>query len=486
MYENKYNKNIGDNKLGSTSISTNDMDNRTKTRQIQFAGKIKYQCTPNQLNENTTQSQSGGGIKYQCIPTNNFDEICQKGDEMSKYKSMESCLNDCEGQYIQKQLARSHLAQETTLFYHFIKKLMNDMDFVVTARGGNIIGLKVLKMMSDRYKNDNDFEEHFKDFLELELIKDFDMASVKTGDPINLEFREKMDDIAKKFKLVNRAKTFLLYQTRKPILISGKALFEIGIMNPFTFLDLELPLTTMETRLDQYNLKYIFMIANMFYLYETKKQEINAKIIRRMLMRIYVDIHPCKAGLFDIKKSDLYFGNLSDEFITFIKSLEGINDNLIQFLAMLIVEPNRMFYRLIQKNVPKTDRIIRFIEKHKLSTKIPDWLIHTPKIRKLVDYFLDDMAKKMDNIYTKNKNSPIEAINKVIDFTKGINFDRIKNYWNDYNDEGIRMIKEWLEPLNKSIGKDIETIRINSKDLKDMRLVNCINFLYYKEVFDKI
>ena len=47
------------------------------------------------------------------------------------------------------------------------------------------------------------------------------------GVEIDEKYRAKLDKIAKKQRLVPRAKTFVLYQTMHPILIYEKALFEM-------------------------------------------------------------------------------------------------------------------------------------------------------------------------------------------------------------------------------------------------------------------
>ena len=70
--------------------------------------------------------------------------------------------------------------------------------------------------------------------------------------------------MASKQRLVPRAKTFVLYQTKYPILVYEKALFEIAILDSDStdFSKMEIPMTTMKVRVNLSNIKYIFMLLH--------------------------------------------------------------------------------------------------------------------------------------------------------------------------------------------------------------------------------
>ncbi len=341
---------------------------------------IKY------LNKNAKLEDllNGGGSRYNCNPIKKFSEICDADDTGNgKYNSKESCVNDCENKYIEHQTSKYGLSHETRVFYGFIKKLINEENIIVCVRGGNVLGLMLLQMIDKKYKDDNQFKKYFDEFLTLELIKDWDFAGKPKDKEIDAEYRKKLDKLAKKFNLVPRAKTFILYQTRKPILTEDKALFEIAIRNKDTYSTLELPMTTMEIRVNQYNLKYIFMFANSFFAYKTRKEQFDLDIIRRMIKKINIFIYPYKNGIFAIKQNEFDSGNLSASLIKFIKEYDDVDKNMPQFLAMQIEEPHRIFYRLVQKNIPKAEKLTKFI-KQNVSNNVPDWIFDPVYIKKII------------------------------------------------------------------------------------------------------
>ena len=80
-------------------------------------------------------------------------------------------------------------------------------------------------MLHDKYKNNN-FEKYFEKFLELDLIRDWDFACyTRNGKKIDEKYRQQLDGLSEKNKMVQRAKTFILYQAKRPIKINNQALF---------------------------------------------------------------------------------------------------------------------------------------------------------------------------------------------------------------------------------------------------------------------
>lgn len=421
-----------------------------------------------------------GGNRFNCKQDEKFANIC-KPDDSGKYKSKDSCINDCEGKYIENQTTRSGIIHETRIFYKFIKEIIDKEKMNITIRGGNVLGLEMLKMIYKKYPDDK-FEHYFNEFLKLELVKDWDFAGKPQDKEIDVAYRNKLDKMAKKFRLVNRAKTFILYQTRKPILTDDKALFEIAIRQGDTYSTLELPLTTMEMNITQYNLKYIFMFASSFFAYKTKKEQFDLDIIKRMIPKLHIYIYPHKNGLFDIKKSEFNAGNLSAALIKFINTFDDIDKNLPQFLAMQIEEPHRIFYRLIQKNIPKAEKLIKFIKNNNLAKEIPEWIFDPKQIMDIMVNFLESFSNKIRQIYMEKgqflkKTDDIQpAINDIINFTMGINFSRIQLTYEDINEDGIKLIKKMFSFVDILDKDSFMKLNDNSK------FVQCIKFLYQKEV----
>ncbi len=178
--------------------------------------------------------------RYFCEPKNKFSDICFEASN-GKYNTKESCINDCENKYIDNELIKIKIKQETIPFYFFIKDIINNEKIDVYLKGGNVLGLKILKMIYDKYKHDDEkFLETFKKFLELDLVKDWDFAAF-SNNKITPEYRKHLDKVARKYHLHQRASTFILYQTKTPMLLEEKPLFEISIVDSDSFSKLELP-----------------------------------------------------------------------------------------------------------------------------------------------------------------------------------------------------------------------------------------------------
>ena len=323
------------------------------------------------------------------IPTNKFNDICHE-HEKGKYRTKESCINGCEQEYINKHLIDIKIKGETVKFYLFIKDITTnknkDERIDVYIKGGNVIGLKLLKMIYDKYRNDDKkFKEVFYKFLDLELVKDWDFAGY-TKKQIDEDYRNKLDEISGQYQLVPRAKTFILYQTKRPILTDDKPLFEISILDSDAYSKLEIPLTTMKVKVDQYNLKYIYMFAKSFLAYKDKKEEFDFDILKRMLDRIQIIMYPHKKGLYDVKNK-LDKGNLNDDLVNYIKTFDDFDQNLPQFLATHIEDPYRMLFRLIDKNIKKTDKIKQFIKNELKENENQSWLFDSEWLLKKVNYY---------------------------------------------------------------------------------------------------
>src|SRR5690606_13389912 len=154
-------------------------------------------------------------------------------------------------------------------------------------------------------------------------------------------------------------------------------------------------------RINQYNIKYIFMFAKSFYSYQTKNQEMDLNVIKHMIQKIDIQILPYKNGLFDINEGTFDKGNLSDSLVKFILEFSNKNYSLAQFLVTHIEEPHRIFLRLLKKNIPKIDKITKFLKDNDITKTPPNWLPDTTYIRNIIDRFIDVLGQKMANIYTE-------------------------------------------------------------------------------------
>ena len=349
--------------------------------------KLKYNILLNQSNiqmnedeykESTELDKNiliGGDdklVKFKCkTNAKQYANICTL-DQNGNYVTKEECMDECENKYINVQLKKANLYKETVQFYYFMKDLIHQEKMKNYVIGGNAIGMAVLKLIYEKYSNDsNKFKQVFTKFLQMELIKDWDF-SARTENKISSKYRKKLDKLANDYKLASRASTYILYQTRKPIQIYGKALFEISIFDTdFTdYSNMEIPATSISIDVDENNIKYVFIMAKNFYSWNTKKIFIDLDIVKKVLAGMKINVPPHSNGFFNINKS-FDFGELNSDMINFIKKFSSGNSNHIQFLATHIIDPYRLIYRLHEKNLEKTLKIQKFIRENLKCIKNP-------------------------------------------------------------------------------------------------------------------
>jgi uncharacterized protein (UPF0305 family) len=423
--------------------------------------KLKYYNLKYKLELNN--SLEGGG-KFNCDPNKKFSEICYE-ETNGKYKSKDSCINDCENKYTRVQLEKIKIFNETIKFYLFVKDIIQNENIKVYLKGGNVLGLKILQMIYEKYKNnDKKFKECFDEFLKLDLVKDWDLSAY-TGNPITEEYRDKLDKIAGSYKLVPRAKTFILYQTKHPILLDDKPLFEISVLDNDVFSKLEIPLTTMKVHVNEYNLKYVFLFCKEFYAYKINGDPFDFDVIKRLLSKIKIIIHPYVNGIYKIQ-NNFDNGKLNNKLINFIKQYSKNDINLTQFLATHIEDPYRILYRLVSKNIKKNNKIKDFLKDH-LNITNEKWLFDEKYITLHINNFTEKLGEKILDIYKDNYKSNKDIITSLIsveEFLAEISFNRIKSDYDVLEENGVKLLKNIFGNLIKYIKKeDLEKIIIDNK-----------------------
>jgi len=412
----------------------------------------------NASNMNITFNLIGG--KYVCEANkNSYSKICSNIPDKSKssksekniFKTKALCETECEKKFITIQLKKSHLYNESVQFYLFIKDLIQKENMKIYIKGGNVIGLVVLKLIYDEYANDDIKLVHaFKKFLSLELIKDWDFTAYTDDKDTDEKYRSKLDKMAAKYRLVPRAKTFILYQTRVPILVYDKALFEIAIITADTpYSKMEIPLTTMKVEVTEHNLKYIFIMAKNFYSYKTKGIPIDLSIVKKVISRTHIKIHSHKKGMYN-PRPKIDTGDLNQSLVNFIIQFAGGDKYLSQFLITQLEDPYRLIYRMPEKNIVKTKQIENFISQNLPKTSKPDWLLHTEKTTNILNKFIDKLGSELKHIYTK-----AHLFDSVLDFLEGANFGKpqIQIEWGEFGIEPKNKIKKIFTPLIQQIGK---------------------------------
>lgn len=373
--------------------------------------------------------------------------------ENNRYNTLKDCQEECDSKFISIQLKKANLYKETSQFHRFIQDLITNENINVYIKGGNVIGLAVLKVIYDAYKhNHNKFKHAFNNFLKMNLIKDWDFIGYTVNNDIDDIYRAKLDTLAMKQKLVPRAKTFILYQAKRPILVDNKALFEIVIsdLESSSFSKMEIPMTTMKIRINFDNIKYIFMLAKSFYSWSYKQIPIDLDLMKKILSLVCVETHPHSFGLYN-PRNQLDTGALNIDLVKFINDFTNNNIYWTQFLITQLEDPYRIIYRMPEKNIIKADLITNFI-KHNIHFHKPiSWLIDPVKTTNTLNRFTKTLSIKLVQIY-KQTNS----LNAVFIFLSGAYFGKpqIQIEWRQFNQDTKSRLKNIFNPLITEIGLD--------------------------------
>lgn len=419
--------------------------------------------------------QDGGDIeKYNCNPNNKFIDICEKNNK-GKYNSKNMCINSCTSQYINKQLITAKLKYETVQFTMFIQDLIKKKCSIY-IKGGTVLGLYILKYIYE-HSNKNNFNTLFNEFLKLELIRDWDFVAYTNNIKIDETYKNNLNNIAKKHNLALRAKTFILYQSKHAIRVGDQVLFEIAILEQDDIIGLELPMSTLKIEINSTNLLNIFMLAKSFYAYKTKNQAIDIDIIKYIIKDLNIVVPNYTRGLFQNQK--IYSGLLSSSLLKLITNFAKNNIPLQQFLITHIQEPNRLFYRLLEKNIPKVNKINIFFNENKIKSK-NTLLIDTTYINNKVESFINLLGSELYIIYNNgldNNLSISDIIIQLDELLNGVNLNRIQIEYNNISCKG----KDLLKILFGRIYNDL--IKNNSNS--NSKLINLLIFLNKNKLFNE-
>jgi len=458
-----------------------------KTKYLELQDEISNLENGNVITQTGGKFRSNNS-KYSCDPNKDFVHICEPNNS-GLYKSKGSCVNDCETKYIKRNLISAKLAQETTQFNMFIKDLMgitkpqkdkltrqkyNQENMDIYVKGGTVIGLKVLSMLYGKYGFNANFEEKFNEFKNIGLIRDWDFASYIESSKITDAYKDNLDKIAKTYRLVPRAKRFILYQAKYPIKVNGEALFEIAVLESDNIVGLELPLTTMKVKINRRNLFQVFMLAKCFY----SSDPIDMNVIKHIIKDMRILIPEASNGLFIRHK--LAKGNLSEQLVNLIIKFSKGNINLQQFLVTHIEEPNRLLYRLLEKNIPKSNKISSYLKENGLIKDKITWLLDTEYITNQVDMFVRDLGDALYSL-TKNTNKNKREIIADLDaYLDGVYLERIKLDYKLFKEKAFELLRVWFGRIYKDLFQGDDTVL----EIKDSKLVDIMSFMIREKLFE--
>lgn len=409
----------------------------------------------------------GDGDMYGCDIVRGFGEKCIK-DEKGTYETFDECDEKCTIVYIDVNSQYKELRDEVENLSNFIRTMLNKK-FDVYLKGGSVIGLLVAKLMGDKLRS------NFEKFLELDLIKDWDftvyteiivekMKIVKKGeiDPYPLP-KEVADELKKNMLKSEGATIGIVRYEKKKIVIGTDYQYEISVKPNDAISDLEIPMTSMKVKITTANINTIFALANQFFRYITEK---NSKLIDidffiKVLKDTDIIINKHENGLFIVDTVD--YAGLSSKMISCINgTTDNINER--QFLVCQITEPDRLFVRLLSKNIKKSDRI------YELLGKTESWLLSKKRVFDLCQKFLSNIGKMILEEFvsideTFRLYTSVLKINNVrkVKFCEILQ-EKYKTLEKTYSDN----IKSTNQAISKEYTSKLEQINKLSDDCKKM------------------
>jgi hypothetical protein len=303
-------------------------------------------------------------------------------------------------------------------------------------KGGAILGLKCLSMeMCD--------DEHFDNFKkELGfLMKDWDMLLIcpdcdDTFYMLNDDFKKEGETI-----IVMRYKT----QSQR-LMINCDALFEMAIRKKAdTFGDLELPMTTMKIQMTIYNIDKLFTLMETLYLNKYHDLKMDYDYLDSILKEIDIIIDEYdENGLFKISDNDYDDGGLSNKMLKSIKNISNDNLNVEQFLISHIKEPDRLFLRLFEKNIHKSNLIKKYFDTNF------KWLPNENFINIIFEKFIGELKQNITEIYKKYYlDMSIENV-KILDADKKISILQCKLIMLELKQKNLDL-ETCIKELNKYV-----------------------------------
>ena len=235
--------------------------------------------------------------------------------------------------------------------------------------------------------------------------------------------------------------TLIIMRMRNNVKIGKTALFEISVKTIDNLSDQELPMTCMKIKITNNNINRLFNII------KTLLFNGNINTIIDDINNLDIIIPDHVNGYFKIDRLDT--ANLSASLLNIIdKITTDINQvnfkeltdtlGLKQFLINHIKQPDRIFYRLHLKNIPKVELINSYIN----NVNKPSWLFNIDHCNNLVEEFLKNINNSTTTIFNDYKdklndhyklNQFLQQYINNLDHPDVIQFTDLQLYYNDIN-----------------------------------------------------
>ena len=383
----------------------------------------------------------GGGYRCIQIPEDNNRKLCVEypDDEKNDYDNIKDCTLAC------------HKPEEFARWREFLSELLTlDKENNIYVKGGTVIGIDVLKKLIATNIDDAEKNKLFGDFLRLNLIKDWDFTMivctpVKTMADLN-EINDCVEKSINKYGIENQGTSMIVLRTKsgRNLKLGDDFLFEMSVKGGESYSSWEIPMTSMKILLTHNNIEHVFALASYFYdYYMGNNAEPNLKDVNRLLDNIAIDGQNIdESGLFDIGgKYNLDTGAMHPDLIDTIKKSTE-NDNEAQFIISHIIEPDRLFYRLFEKNMVKSGKIKNFFSGFKSADiPLPDWILNDDTIRGIIEKFLSELKTKVQSLCNydelREKKRKIKSIGDFITYLKqpdpnGKTYDQLPAIYDEF------------------------------------------------------
>jgi len=382
-----------------------------------------------------------------------------------KNKFTNNIVNDINPKEELEQINSDELILEEISHYikliEYSEKNFNNVNFFL--KGGFVIGFKLIQLICYQAKLQLSQLNQKQIILDtLEFIRDFDIAMCIDTDN-NQNYQIELDNFLSNDIVSNyfrkEGQVVIVLRDKNNLKTKSNPLesfIELSIKNCKSphdlshLVDLEIPMTSMLIQINLENIKLVFQIIKSYYLLQNNLDfdENFYSILINQINLLQIQIHKTTPiGLFDITQSSYLDRNkkFSDQMIRIInksseqiellipeiintKSInpesinpesinpESINPESIKiFLASGMTQPDRLFIRLINKNIPKSLRCEKLLEKYNIDINTIDWLLNPDVLIKIINIFLTNLsAQYIDWEKIKKTNCSSCTINKFM------------------------------------------------------------------------
>jgi hypothetical protein len=349
--------------------------------------KAKYQALVNLI---------GGSERFRCMIERDgeyqhdakYHEICQR-DDSGNFENKDECMEECKDPYLDMQMKYPQLQEsnETDNWIRTINFLI-DQGYSVYLKGGSVIGLFVLQFMHESGALNDDT---FQAFLELDLIKDWDFTTY-IPDTEQDRIMEQLDD----WNISLEGTTIKVVRHQPKIMVSDEdPQYEMSIKANDPVSELEIPLTAMKGKFTKGNIRLILTFAKHFFAYKTEEDDIDLSMIKGLISEIPLIVPESEDGLFLVgSEADFDDGGFSPDLLDVIDQMTD-NLNEKQLLVCQIKQPDRLFNRLLSKNIKKSNKIFEFLLSLDVDIQGIQWLLNETRLSEIAHEFLSHLSNKL-------------------------------------------------------------------------------------------